>query len=152
MAALLAALLAPVAAASTIRARTRSRCSVRPERARGQLLFLGRGEHNNERAGDHHCVVVGSQPPPITRHAVITGTKLWEDSCESPRPRRMAVRMTVAVKFPESTKTPVQQRLLTRARERWPQILELHVDALDLACGLYLDDPTAWHNLRPPTN
>jgi hypothetical protein len=25
-------------------------------------------------------------------------------------------------------------------------------DALDLACGLYLDDPTAWHGLRPPTN
>jgi hypothetical protein len=25
-------------------------------------------------------------------------------------------------------------------------------DALDLACGLYLDDPTAWHHLRPPTN
>jgi hypothetical protein len=25
-------------------------------------------------------------------------------------------------------------------------------DALDLACGLYLDDPTAWQDLRPPTN
>jgi hypothetical protein len=25
-------------------------------------------------------------------------------------------------------------------------------DALDLACGLYLSDPTAWHDLRPPTN
>ena len=25
-------------------------------------------------------------------------------------------------------------------------------DALDLACGLYLGDPTAWHDLRPPTN
>jgi hypothetical protein len=25
-------------------------------------------------------------------------------------------------------------------------------DALDLACGLYLNDPTAWHDLRPPTN
>jgi hypothetical protein len=118
----------------------------------------------------------------------------------------------VAVKFPESTKTSVHQRLLSRARERWPQILELHVrhrgaftyveattiggaelklcrlhyvgsahdwqvaiyrashddyatslfpsglpfgtcqDALDLACGLYLNDPTAWHDLRPPTN
>ena len=116
------------------------------------------------------------------------------------------------VKFPESTKTSVHQRLLTRARERWPQILQLHVrhrgtftyveatttdgihlrlcrlrylgpahdwqvaiyrashddyaesifptglpigtcqDALDLACGLYLDDPTAWHDLRPPTS
>jgi len=119
---------------------------------------------------------------------------------------------SVAAKFPESTKTSVQQRLLTRARERWPQIAELHVrhhgaftyvdattsdgteltlcrlryvgsahdwqvaiyrashddyarsifpsglpfgtcqDALDLACGLYLDDPTAWQDLRPPTN
>jgi hypothetical protein len=118
----------------------------------------------------------------------------------------------VAVKFPKSTKTSVHQRLLTRARQRWPQIAELHVrhranftyvnattsggaelklcrlryvgsahdwqlaiyrashndyaksifptglpigtceDALDLACGLYLDDPTAWHSLRPPTN
>ncbi|MDT7573245.1 MAG: hypothetical protein QOE05_3419 [Actinomycetota bacterium] len=25
-------------------------------------------------------------------------------------------------------------------------------DALDLACGLYLNDPTAWQDLRPPTN
>ena len=25
-------------------------------------------------------------------------------------------------------------------------------DALDLACGLYLGDPTAWQDLRPPTN
>jgi hypothetical protein len=25
-------------------------------------------------------------------------------------------------------------------------------DALDLACGLYLGDLTAWHTLRPPTN
>jgi hypothetical protein len=118
----------------------------------------------------------------------------------------------VAVKFPESTKTSLRQRLLTRARERWPQILELHIrhrgtftyveattndgdqlrlcrlryvgsahnwqvaihrashddyadsifptglpigtcqDALDLACGLYLNDPSAWHDLRPPTN
>ena len=25
-------------------------------------------------------------------------------------------------------------------------------DALDLACGLYLNDPTAWHDPRPPTS
>ena len=25
-------------------------------------------------------------------------------------------------------------------------------DALDLACGLYLGDPTTWQELRPPTN
>ncbi len=25
-------------------------------------------------------------------------------------------------------------------------------DALDLACGLYLQDPTAWDDLRPSTN
>jgi hypothetical protein len=114
----------------------------------------------------------------------------------------------VAVTFPESTKISVRQRLTARARERWPQITELHVrhrgvftyveataeagtlplcrlryvgsahdwrvaiyrashddyqesifpsglpigtcqDALDLACGLYLGDPTAWHDLRP---
>jgi hypothetical protein len=117
----------------------------------------------------------------------------------------------VAVTFPESTKISVRQRLTARARDRWPQITELHVrhrgvftyveataeagtlplcrlryvgsahdwrvaiyrasqddyqesifpsglsigtcqDALDLACGLYLDDPTAWHDLRPPTS
>ena len=106
----------------------------------------------------------------------------------------------------------MRQRLLARARERWPQITELHTrfrggfvyveatladgdqlplfrlryagsasrwgfaiyrashddyqqsvlpdgwpsgtpeDALDTACGLYLGDPTAWHDLRPPTN
>ncbi|MCW2718318.1 MAG: hypothetical protein JWR81_2140, partial [Pseudonocardia sp.] len=113
----------------------------------------------------------------------------------------------MAVKFPESTKTSVHQRLLARVRERWPQIVELHVrhrgsftyvqattetttqplcrlryvgsahdwqvaiyrashddyqdsifpsglpfgtcqDALDLACGLYLSDLTAWQDLR----
>jgi hypothetical protein len=118
----------------------------------------------------------------------------------------------MAVKFPESTKTSVHQRMLARARQRWPQVAELHVrhrgpftyveattrndatlrlcrlryvgsahhwqvaiyrashddyaesifpsglpigtceDALDLACGLYLADPTAWHDLKPPTN
>jgi hypothetical protein len=25
-------------------------------------------------------------------------------------------------------------------------------EALDCACGLYLDDPTAWHIDQPPTN
>lgn len=121
----------------------------------------------------------------------------------------------MAPRFPDSTKTSVRQRLIARARERWPQITELHTrhhgvftyidatveatdttetlrlcrlryvgsshdwqvaiyrashddyqesmfptglpfgtcqDALDLACGLYLDDPTAWDDLRPPTN
>ncbi len=118
----------------------------------------------------------------------------------------------MAVKFPESTKSSVHQRLAARARERWPQITLLHVhhrgaftyveattsddtelklcrlryigsahdwqvaiyrashddyarsifpnglpfgtcqNALDLACGLYLNDPTAWQDLRPPTN
>lgn len=117
----------------------------------------------------------------------------------------------MAPRFPESTKTSLRQRLAARARERWPQIIELHMhhrsvftyveattttatlrlcrlryvgsahdwqvaiyrashddyaesifptglpigtceDALDLACGLYLGDPTAWHDLRPPTN
>jgi hypothetical protein len=119
----------------------------------------------------------------------------------------------MAVKFPESTKTSLQQRLTQRARERWPQIHDLRIhhrgvfsyvqavlknedeplplcriryigsahdwqyaiyrashddyeesifptglpygtcqDALDTACGLYLDDITAWTDLRPPTN
>ncbi|MBC8092429.1 MAG: hypothetical protein H7Y15_10920 [Pseudonocardia sp.] len=117
----------------------------------------------------------------------------------------------MAPRFPESTKTSVRQRLAARARERWPQILTLHMrhrgvftyveastdagslplcrlrylgsahdwqvaiyrashndyresifpsglpfgtcqDALDLACGLYLNDPTASDHLTPPTN
>ena len=33
----------------------------------------------------------------------------------------------MAVKFPESTKTSVHQRLLARARQRWPQIAQLRV-------------------------
>jgi hypothetical protein len=33
----------------------------------------------------------------------------------------------VAVKFPESTKTSLQQRLRQRARERWPQISDLRL-------------------------
>jgi hypothetical protein len=119
----------------------------------------------------------------------------------------------MAVKFPESTKASLHQRLQQRARDRWPQIRDLRVrhrgaftyveailqsdpdplplcriryigsahdwhfaiyrashhdyeesffptglpygtcqDALDTACGLYLNDPTAWTDLRPPTN
>jgi hypothetical protein len=113
-------------------------------------------------------------------------------------------------KYPDSTKTSLEQRLRARARERWPQIASLQIrhrgnfsyvdatltdattlklcrlryvgsasqwqfaiyrashddydesvfftglpvgtcqDALDTACGLYLNDPTAW--TRPPTN
>ena len=107
-------------------------------------------------------------------------------------------------KPPESTKTSLRQRLLARARERWPQLADLHLryrgafayldgelesgevlslcrlryngsaslwgfaiylaskdgyqdaalpsgmpvgtpeEALDTACGLYLNDPSAW--------
>jgi hypothetical protein len=113
-------------------------------------------------------------------------------------------------RYPDSTKTSLEQRLRARARERWPQIASLQIrhrgvfsyvdatltdattlklcrlryvgsashwqfaiyrashddydesvfftglpvgtcqDALDTACGLYLNDPTAW--IRPPTN
>ena len=113
-------------------------------------------------------------------------------------------------KYPDSTKTSLEQRLRARARERWPQITSLQIrhrgvfsyvdatladattlklcrlryvgsasqwqfaiyrashddydesvfptglpvgtcqDALDTACGLYLNDPTAW--IQPPTN
>ena len=113
-------------------------------------------------------------------------------------------------KYPDSTKTSLEQRLRARARERWPQIASLQIrhrgafsyvdatltdattlklcrlryvgsasqwqfaiyrashddydesvfftglpvgtcqDALDTACGLYLNDPTAW--TQPPTN
>ena len=113
-------------------------------------------------------------------------------------------------RYPDSTKTSLEQRLRARARERWPQIASLHIrhrgdfsyvdatltgdttlklcrlryvgsahdwqfaiyrashddydesvfftglpvgscqDAVDTACGLYLNDPTAW--TRPPTN
>ena len=115
-----------------------------------------------------------------------------------------SARMTVVVKYPDSTKASLQHRLTDRARERWPQLervvlrhrgtfsyidgmlhdgttLKLarlryggsahlwglaiyrasHDDyqpnylpngltagtpeeALDCACGLYLNDPTAW--------
>ena len=119
-------------------------------------------------------------------------------------------KMTIVARYPDSTKTSLEQRLRARARERWPQIASLQIrhrgvfsyvdatladattlklcrlryvgsasqwqfaiyrashddydesvfftglpvgtcqDALDTACGLYLDDPTAW--TRHPTN
>ena len=118
--------------------------------------------------------------------------------------------MTVVARYPDSTKTSLEQRLRARARERWPQIASLQIrhrgafsyvdatltdattlklcrlryvgsahdwqfaiyrashddydesvfftglpfgtcqDALDTACGLYLNAPTAW--TQPPTN
>jgi hypothetical protein len=117
--------------------------------------------------------------------------------------------MTRMAAPPESTKTSLRQRLLARARERWPQLTTVQVrhhgafayvtgelpdgttlplfrlrytgsandwgfaiyrashdnyensilpsgypfgtpqEALDCACGLYLNDTTAW---QPPTN
>ncbi len=110
---------------------------------------------------------------------------------------------------PDSTKTSLRQRLISRSHERWPELADLHIrhrgafayvtgeihdgtklplfrlryngsatiwgfaiyrashddyepaflpggypagtpqEALDCACGLYLNDPTAW---QPPTN
>jgi len=133
--------------------------------------------------------------------------------CPAPGNRDDASRqekMTVVARYPDSTKTSLEQRLRARARDRWPQIASLHIrhrgnfsyvdatltdgstlklcrlryvgsasqwqfaiyrashddydesvfftglpvgtcqDALDTACGLYLNDPTAW--TRPPTN
>ena len=118
--------------------------------------------------------------------------------------------MTAVARYPDSTKASLEQRLCSRARDRWPQIASLHIrhrgnfsyvdaaladgtmlklcrlryvgsasqwqfaiyrashddydesvfptglpvgtcqDALDTACGLYLNDPTAW--IQPPTN
>jgi hypothetical protein len=118
--------------------------------------------------------------------------------------------MTAVARYPDSTKTSLEQRLRARARDRWPQIASLQIrhrgvfsyvdttltdgttlklcrlryvgsahdwqfaiyrashddydesvfptglpvgtcqDALDTACGLYLNDPTAW--IQPPTN
>src|SRR5262249_3203815 len=118
--------------------------------------------------------------------------------------------MAAVAKYPDSTKTSLEQRLRAGAPERWPQIAGLQIrhrgdfsyvdatltddttlklcrlryvgsahdwqfatyrashddydesvfftglpvgscqDALDTACGLYLNDPTAW--TRPPTN
>src|SRR5262249_53042481 len=118
--------------------------------------------------------------------------------------------MAAVAKYPDSTKTSLEQRLRAGAPERWPQIAGLQIrhrgtfsyvdatltdtstlklcrlryvgsahdwqfaiyrashddydesvfftglpvgtcqDALDTACGLYLNDPTAW--TRPPAN
>ena len=99
--------------------------------------------------------------------------------------------MTAVARYPDSTKTSLEQRLRARARERWPRTAspqERHrgnfsyvdatltdatrdlarqprrrrmglstglaaescQDAPGTACGLYLNDPTAWE--RPPTN
>ena len=128
----------------------------------------------------------------------------------APRWRGPQERMAVVARYPDSTKTSLEQRLRARARDRWPQIASLQIrhrgnfsyvdatltdattlklcrlryvgsahhwqfaiyrashddydesvfpaglpvgtcqDALDTACGLYLNDPTAW--IQPPTN
>ena len=35
--------------------------------------------------------------------------------------------MAIVAKYPDSTKTSLEQRLAARARERWPQIASLHI-------------------------
>jgi len=136
----------------------------------------------------------------------ITGPDRWHDT--PPEPARQTPidigEDDDVVKYPDSTKSSLEYRLHTRARERWPQITTLEVrhrgnfsyingvlhdgttlrlarlryggsahqwgfaiyrashddyeesffptglptgpceDALDTACGLYLNDPTAW--------
>jgi hypothetical protein len=59
---------------------------------------------------------------------------------------------------PDSTKRSLRSRLITRIRECGPDLADLTSgypvgtpeEALDCACGLYLNDPTAW--TKPPTN
>ena len=61
--------------------------------------------------------------------------------------------MVVVAKYPDSTKTSLEQRLRARARERWPQITSLqirhrgtfsYIDAtLVLATSLFGDVPAA---------
>jgi choline dehydrogenase-like flavoprotein len=125
------------------------------------------------------------------------------------RPTRPSAIIGDVTRTPDSTKVSLGQRLRARARERWPQLVDIHIrhraefayitgelpdgttlplfrlryngsatiwgfaiyrashddyepsflptgypagtpqDALDCACGLYLNDPTAW---QPPTN
>jgi hypothetical protein len=36
-------------------------------------------------------------------------------------------RMAAVARYPDSTKTSLEQRLRSRARERWPQIASLHI-------------------------
>ena len=36
-------------------------------------------------------------------------------------------RMAAVAKYPDSTKTSLEQRLRARARERWPQIVSLQI-------------------------
>jgi hypothetical protein len=36
-------------------------------------------------------------------------------------------KMTAVARYPDSTKTSLEQRLRARARERWPQIASLHI-------------------------
>jgi hypothetical protein len=83
--------------------------------------------------------------------------------------------MTTMPTPPPSTKTSLGQHLRAHARNRWPQLADIEVrfrgnfayqdsilphgqpagspqEALDCACGLYLNDPTAWHTSSTPTN
>jgi hypothetical protein len=80
--------------------------------------------------------------------------------------RRSSGRIEVVPKPPpESTKISLRQRLNRHAQTPWPALTAVNVryhgvfayidanlgdGALECACGLYLNDPTAW--LQPPTN
>jgi hypothetical protein len=55
--------------------------------------------------------------------------------------------------IPDSTKSSLSQRLNQRRRERWPQLDSIlpsgafggtPEEAVDCACGTYLNDPSAW--------
>src|SRR5262249_8613077 len=148
------------------------------------------GQDNPVRADHRHLIVVPHPSP--------GGSATRRDR------HRSSGKMAIVAKYPDSTKTSLEQRLTARARERWPQIASLHIrhrgnfsyidailpapttpnlsrppyvgpaphwqfaisrashddydesvfptglpigtcqDALDTACGLYLNDPTAW--------
>ena len=82
----------------------------------------------NGLVGDRHQQVVSQSGPADEATHRDRATRAAGGHRREPTPRSLTVRMAaIAVEFPESTKTSVHQRLLARARERWPQITALHV-------------------------
>ena len=54
----------------------------------------------------------------------------YSRQCPAPGNRDGASRqeeMTVVARYPDSTKTSLEQRLRARARDRWPQIASLQI-------------------------
>ena len=130
----IAAFAAPSAAANTIRARSTSRCSPLARRARAS---------NSRRCPSQSTIRCGL----ITAMVTLSLTDQSGHRCRHASAVRQ-IMGAVPARLPDSTKNSLRYRLITRTRERWPQLADLSIRHRGQFA--YIDGrATRWHHAAP---